>query len=110
MTTVAIKEEYAEILSNFGDLQTAIDTALHRYTIEQIVNKITEYKQKDLAYQAKYGPDYDSFAQRTAEDEPFVQHVETDITKLWEMDLAEWEFCHEGIEDWKQKLETILLT
>lgn len=99
MTTVAIKEEYAEILSIFGDLQTAIDTALHRYTIEQIVNKITEYKQKDLAYRAKYGLDYTSFAQRTAEDEPFVQHVETDITKLWEMDLAEWEFCHEGIED-----------
>jgi hypothetical protein len=109
MTTISIKDEYAEILTSLGDLQAAIDLALQRYTIEQIANKITELKQTDMAYQTKYGLDYPTFAQRVAKDEAYVQKIETELTKLWEIDLAEWEFCHQGIEDWKRKLETILL-
>ena len=44
MTTVLIKDEYAELLSTFGDLQTAIDVALQRYTIEQITAKVAELR------------------------------------------------------------------
>jgi hypothetical protein len=37
MVTVAIKDKYVEALTVFGDLQAAIDLALQRYTIEQII-------------------------------------------------------------------------
>ena len=42
-------------------------------------------------------------------DEEFIKSVEVKISKTWEVDLADWEFCHKGIEDWTRKLQDILL-
>jgi hypothetical protein len=109
MTTVSINDKYIEVLSTFGDLQEAIDVALRRYTIEQITIRVTELRQTDAKYQAKYGMDYPTFAQRVAEDETFINQVETNINKMWEIDLADWEFCYKGTKDWTQTLQTILL-
>jgi hypothetical protein len=109
MVTVPIKDKYVEILTAFGDLQATIDLALQRYTIEQITTKVAELRQKDAAYQTKYGLDYPTFARRIAEEETFVNQVEANVSKTWEFDLADWEFCYKGIEDWTQKLKTILL-
>ena len=109
MTTVSINNKYVKVLSAFGDLQEAIDLALRRYTIEQITGKVSELRHKEAQYQAKYRLDYPAFAKRIAEDETFVNEVETNINKTWEFDLADWEFCHKGIEDWTRTLQTILL-
>ncbi|MBE7474851.1 MAG: hypothetical protein HS114_37435 [Anaerolineales bacterium] len=108
MVTVPIKDEYVEVLTVFGNLEAAIDLALQRYTIEQITAKMAELRQKDAAYQAKYKMDYPTFAQRAAKNEKFIEKIET-TNKLWEVDLADWEFCHKGIEDWSRKLQSILL-
>ena len=51
MINIAIKEDYAEILGSFGDLQSAINLAVQRYTIEKINTKIDELKQKNLYYE-----------------------------------------------------------
>lgn len=110
MTTVAIGEKYVEMLRSFGKLEDAVNLALQRYTIEQITFKMADLKHRDSAYQAKYGMSYPAFVQRISVDETFVNQVETTICKTWEMDLAEWEFCHKGIQDWTRKLQTILLT
>jgi len=109
MTTVFINDKYISILSRFGDLQEAVDIALRRYTIYQITAKIAELRQKDARYQTKYKLDYVTFVQRVTENEAFVNEVETNIDKMWENDLADWEFCHKGIEDWTRTLQTILL-
>lgn len=109
MTTISIPDKYIEVLTTFGDLQEAIDLALRRYTVEQVSGKIAELRQKDKRYQTKYQTDYPTFSQRVAEDEAFVRQIETTIEKMWERDLADWEFCHEGIKDWTQTLQTILL-
>jgi hypothetical protein len=109
MTTVTIQDKYATVLSAFGDIQTAVDTALQRYTNEQIVTKIRQLQQRDREYITKYGMTYASFTERIARDEALVQLIETTITQLWEADLADWEFCVKGIEDWTQTLENILL-
>jgi hypothetical protein len=77
MVTVSTKDEYVEIFKAFGELQDALDLALKRYAIEQIVTKVDELRQRDALYQAKYGQDYPTFAQRIATDETFVRHVET---------------------------------
>ena len=109
MVTVSIKDEYAEILTAFGELQDALDLALKRYAIEQIVTKVDELRQRDAMHQAIYGQDYPTFAQRIATDETFVRHVEAQVNKLWEGDLADWEFCYKGMQDCMKKLTTILL-
>ena len=110
MTTVAIPEKYVEVLSVLGDVQTAVDLALQRYTIEQIGAKIAQLHQREQGYQAKYGMDYNTFMQRIVRDEAFVRQVETEISPLWDDDLADWEFCVKGVEDWTQTLQSLLLT
>jgi hypothetical protein len=109
MTTVTVQNKFAEILATFGDVQESVNAAVQRYTIEQITNKVTELRRKDEEYQKKYGLEYFAFAKRTGEDEEFVKAVEANVSKTWESDLLDWEFCHKGVEDWTKKLQDILL-
>jgi len=109
MVKVAIREEYAETLKSLGDLEGGVDLAVLRYAIEQITAKVNELRKKDAFYKARYGTDYPNFIRRIAEDEAFVQQVESKVSKIWETDLADWEFCFRGIEDWTRKLQKILL-
>ncbi|MEB3310033.1 MAG: hypothetical protein VKJ02_07340 [Snowella sp.] len=109
MTNVVIKENYAEILGSFGDLESAINLAVQRYTIEKITAKIAELKQKNLNYEIKYQVDYPTFYQKIQQDEDFINYLENKIEKLWEVDLSDWEFAYRGITDWTEKLQIILL-
>ncbi len=104
MGTVVVREKYLSALSPFGDLQTSVDLALERYTIEQIAERLAELRHRDAQYRAKFGFDYPDFARRIASDETFVREVETRITKTWEADLADWEFCYEGSREWAHRL------
>lgn len=108
MVTVSIKDEYAEVLTSSGDLEAAIDLVLQRYTIDYIVTKVAKLRKRDATYQNKYNLDYPTFARKIADNETFVKQVEANVNKVWEVDLADWEFCYKGIEDWTQKLRTIL--
>ena len=109
MTTVTVQNKFTEILASFGDVQESVNAAVQRYTIEQITNKITELRRKDEEFQKKYGLEYSAFSKRTSEDEEFVKTVEVNVSKTWEADLADWEFCYKGVEDWTKKLQDILL-
>ncbi len=77
--------------------------------MELLTAKINQLRHQASAYQKRYGLDYPTFVQRIAEDSAFVQQVEANISKTWELDLAEWEFCYEGVKDWTHKLQDILL-
>ncbi len=107
--TVSVQGEFVEVLTAFGDLQETVDDALRRYTVEQISSEVAKLRRRAAEYQDRYGMDYPAFARRVAEDAAFVEYVETHINKMWESDLADWEYCHKGIRDWTQKLENILL-
>ena len=109
MTIVTVSDKFTEILASFGDLQESVNAAVQRYTIEQITTKVNELRRKDEELQKKYSVDYSAFIKRTSEDEEFVKNIESNINKTWEVDLAGWEFCHKGIEDWTKKLQDILL-
>jgi len=108
--TIEIKNNYAEILYAMGnDLQSAANRALQRYLIELITDKISEFRKKETDFQTRYGCDYPTFINRISENEEFVLQIEKNISKLWEIDQAEWEFCYKGIDDWTKKLQNILL-
>ena len=109
MTTVAISNKYVDVLSALGDLQSAVDLALQRYTIEQITAKVADLRRRDLAYRTKYGMEYVAFARRAAAEEGFIEQIERQMSKTWEIDLADWEFCYEGAKDWTRRLQNILL-
>lgn len=109
MTTVSVQDKFTEILASFGDLQESVNAAVQRYTIDQVTTKINELRRKDSDFQKKYGLEYSAFAKRIGEDEEFVKTVEANTSKTWEADLADWEFCNKGIEDWTRKLQDILL-
>ncbi len=105
-----IRNNYSEVLYSFGkDLQSAVDTALQKYLIDLITSEIAGLRKRELIFEAKFRCDYKSFSQRMAEDEEFVIDTEKKVSKLWESDMAEWEFCHKGIDDWTKKLRNILL-
>lgn len=108
MVNVAIHEKYIQALNVFGDLQHTIEKAIQRYTIEQITEKIAELQQRAKTYRIKYDMEYACFEQRVAEDPTFVERLEQQITPTWELDMADWEFCEKGINDWTHKLTMIL--
>jgi len=109
MMTITIDQKYADLLGTFGNVQDAFDLAIQRYTIEQITAKIATLRQQAEMYAAKYQCDYTTFVKRMATDETFAKKIESDVEATWELDLIEWEFSHKGIEDWTQKLQSILL-
>lgn len=107
MASVMVKDKYVQALNALGDVQTAVDTALERYTTEQIKSKINELRQREARYENKYGMEFTAFVDRAAIDENFVQQVEASRSKTWELDLADWEFCHKGIQDWTHQLQML---
>jgi len=109
MVAVMVRDKYVETLSVFGDVQSAVDLALERYTIEQIMTKVSQLKQRQAEFQAKYGMEFAAFAERVKGDENFVRDVESKISPTWEADLFDWEFCVKGIQDWTQRLQNFLL-
>ena len=76
---------------------------MQNLTADQIQSKIAELKLRDNEYAQKYGMSYESFMQNL-NDIDFVLQVEAGITKTWEIDLIDWEFCHEGAQDWGRAL------
>ena len=109
MMTVAIREQYADALSVLGNFEESVNIALQRFVIERITAKISELRRREREYRNRYGCDYSEFSRRVAEDAEFLEHIESDVSKLWENDLADWEFCHKGVRDWAKKLQNILL-
>ena len=108
MVQIAVQEKYIQTLQVFGDLQHTVEKAIQRYAVEQITEKIAELQQRAKTYRTKYDMEYALFEQRIAEDTAFVERIENQITPMWELDLADWEFCEKGIDDWTRKLTMIL--
>jgi len=109
-TDAIIRGNYTEIIHLFGkDLQSSVDAALQKYLIDLITSEIARLRKKELMFESKYQCDYQVFSQRMSEDEEFVINIEKNVNRMWENEMAEWEFCHKGINDWTRKLQNILM-
>lgn len=106
--TVTLDDKYVKALAPLGDVRASVDEAIRRYTVERITSIIADLQAKDARWREKYGCDYETFVARSAKGKKFIKDIEK-FCKTWEEDLAEWEFCHEGIQDWYRHLQETLL-
>ena len=90
MASIAIREIYLETLHSLGDVSTEVDAAIRR------------------RWEEKYGCSYKVFRERTSSDPDFVELLHRE-QPTWELDVAHWEFCHKGVQDWTQELQRILM-
>jgi hypothetical protein len=74
----------------------------------QISEKINVLQRRDREFQKKYECLFEDFAKQTAENATYVEELEASGHWMWESDLAEWEFCRKGLNDWTDKLAQIL--
>ena len=108
MTTVIINKKYAEALSPLGRLEDVTNTALRRYAVSEVADKIADLQDRRARYEKKYGVNFAEFTRLVVEDNQFVARVEQEVEKMWEADLLEWEFSVRGVEDWSKTLHHIL--
>lgn len=109
MEKIVVKDIYLEALGALGDLYEEIEAAVRRHIVERISDKIALLRAEDRQWEEKYGCDYQTFVEKTRNDPDFVERLHQE-QPTWELDLAHWEFCHKGAEDWSQELQRILMS
>ena len=104
MATILLNSKYADILASLGDVQQAVDEALHRYAVEKIGERIGELRHAIRAFEERYGCSYEAFYARVTADENFVVSLRA-ISSTWERDFHQWEFYIEELREWLNRLE-----
>lgn len=106
MATILLNSKYADILAPLGDVQQAVDEALHRYAVEKIGERIGELRHAIRLFEQRYGYSYEAFYAHVAADENFVAGLRA-INSTWERDFHQWEFYVEELREWLNRLEQL---
>ena len=110
MNTVLVDKKLCKTRENFVDIQTATNIALRRYVIDLISTKIEKLSKKNKFFKEKYNFNFENFQKKITDDEKYIFSLEKNKGfNNWEDDLIDWEFSYKGINDWKQKLQNILI-
>jgi len=108
MAPVAVNENYLKTLQVFGDVDTLVGEAVEDYLTRRIIERIKAAREKFDGFERKYGMAYIAFSQKMDTDESFHNEI-NDSNPLWEQDALAWEYWHEEIEEWSEKLNAILI-
>jgi len=106
MVTIALDEDYINILRGFGEPDKLINQAVEEYLAKRIKERLGLTRRHEVEYEEKYGMDYETFHRRMALDEDYYNQT-NHLNPLWEQDALEWEYWHEEVRDWTSKLEAI---
>jgi hypothetical protein len=107
MTTVTIKNNYLEMLSAIGRVESIVEEAVRKYLIDKCVERLEKAKLKIREFEKRYNCQYPDFC-LTISDENQLEEIEKNHP-TWEADHAEWEYWQKEREEWKAKLEDILI-
>ncbi len=111
MEKIRLNDQYSEIFRAFSmEPKRAVERAIQHYAVTLISEKIDELKRRDQDFREKYECDFKEFATQTAKNEAYLEKLEEAGHWMWESDLAEWEFCRKGMDDWTQRLTHILMS
>lgn len=106
-STIKIRKDYADVLSQFGNLQEVSNIFLENSILIHIRDKIEEYNKETKVFELRYGMSCDDFLDKTGKDEEFVNALNK-THPTWEADIIEWEFSYKELQEWKQRLKNIL--
>ena len=107
MATVSIKSNYLEMLSTIGRVESIVEEAVRKYLIDKCVERLEKAKWKIREFEKRYNCQFPDFNLKIS-DENQLEKIEKKHP-TWEADLAEWEYWQKEIEEWKAKLEDILI-
>jgi len=109
MATVTIKKGYLEILKTLGlgSADTVVENAIRKYLIDKCVERIEQSKREIGDFERKYDCSYAEFIRKIS-NEDRLKAIEK-ISQEWEGDMTEWEYWQKEREEWKMRLEDILM-
>ena len=97
-----------EISEIYQALQEDMTEVLREHALQQVAQRITEAERRVKRWEAKYGYDYHTFAERTATDEAYIAQVERHPdSQDWEGDLFEWEIDVLELARWQSHLQKL---
>ncbi len=108
MSTVAIRDEFVELLSVLGDVESEVDDALRRYLLDRASERMEHCRKEIRHFEQVYGRSFDDFTTTiTSEDNPLLDQIERQHL-TWEADYNAWETYVQELERWKKRLSDLL--
>ena len=107
---VTIPDKYQEILQIVGDLQSAVDNAIRRYTLELASEQIEKCEKEIVHFQNKYGCSYETFLEgiTNGNNPEFLESLNHNHP-TWEADFNVWETYVEELQRWRQRVTKLLI-
>ena len=108
MSNVAIRNEFVELLSVLGDLESEVDDALRRYILDRASERMERCREEIRYFEQVYGHSFEDFAAALAsEDSPLLDEIERHHP-TWEADYNTWETYAQEFERWKKRVSDLL--
>ncbi len=109
--TVAIKPQYHNLLSDFGNPAELANYAIESYLVTKILKYIEECKAEIKKYEAKFGCSYEEFygkiTSRNGKESAFMLQIEKEHP-TYEDDFMTWGAFHRELEKWNDEMKKIL--
>jgi len=107
MAAITIKKGYLELLNSLGCADTAVEDAIRKYLIDKCVERIEKSKREIEEFERKYDCNYAEFITKVSIEDG-LKAIEKKSPN-WEEDMIAWEYWEKELEEWKMRLEDILI-
>lgn len=109
MSTIAIRDEFAELLSVLGNVESEVDDALRRYLLDRASERMDRCREEIQHLEQVYSLSFDDLvAALASEDSPLLDKIERQHP-TWEADYNTWETYTQELERWKKRVFDLLM-
>jgi hypothetical protein len=105
--TIPIQSSLWDLLQSLGEPSAVVPAALRQYMVDRYLQRIEAAEGKIAVYAKRYGTDYETFSQRIALDQVYLDNLNRQHP-LWEVDAIEWAHRMEEVGVWRERLNTAL--
>ncbi len=95
------------MLGAMGRVDSMVEEAVRKYLIDKCVERIEQANAKVKGFEKRYDCSYPDFCLKLS-DEIQLEKIE-EKHPTWEADISEWEYWQQELDEWKTKLERILM-
>jgi len=109
MSSVTIRNEFAELLNVLGDVESEVDDALRRYLLDRASERMEHCRKEIRRFEQIYGHSFDELATALAsENSSSLDKIERQHP-TWEADYNTWETYIQELERWKKRVTDLLM-